>query len=127
YSAGRLETWHPAPHEALLDTAEARKRFRGPVYVATDGLIVRDPGSIPPARRERMGNALRILMSTRERPAHFGCFGLHEWAMVFGGHDVRHADMAPLRLPQHEVDALVAGRPLACSHYDAFRFFAPEA
>jgi hypothetical protein len=127
YSAGRLETWHPAPHEALLDTAEARRRFRGPVYRATDGVIVRDPGAIPPATRERLGSALRILTSTRERPANFGCFGLHEWAMVFGGHDVRHADVAPLRLPQHAVDALVASRPLVCSHYDAFRFFAPDA
>lgn len=127
YPAGRLETWHPAPDEALLDTAEARRRFRGPVYRTTDGVIVRDPGAIPPATRERLGSALRILTSTRERPANFGCFGLHEWAMVFGGHDVRHADVAPLRLPQHAVDALVASRPLVCSHYDAFRFFAPDA
>jgi hypothetical protein len=127
YSAGRLETWHPAPHEALLDTPEARKRFRAPVYRAADGVIVRDPEAMPSARRARMENALRILTSTRERPAHFGCFGLHEWAMVYGGHDVRHADIAPLRLPQHTVDELVASRPLVCSHFDAFRFFAPDA
>lgn len=127
YSAGRLETWHPAPHEALLDTAEARKRFRAPVYHAADGLIVRDPEALSVGRRARMGNALWIMISTRERPANFGCFGLHEWAMVYRGHDVRHGDIAPLRLPQDEVDELVATRPLACSHYDAFRFFAPEA
>ncbi len=127
YSAGRLEKWHPAPHEALLDTAEARTRFRGPVYRATEGAIVRDPGAIPPAKRERLRKALRILTSTRERPANFGCFGLHEWAMVFGRHDVRHEDIVPLRLPQRAVDALVTSRPLGCSHYDAFRFFAPDA
>jgi len=127
YSAGQLETWHPAPHEALVDTAEARTRFRGPVYRASDGLIVRDAGALSPAQRARLGNAVRILAATRERPANFGCHGLHEWAMVFGGHDVRHADIAPLRLPQHAVDALVTSRPLVCSHFDAFRFFAPDA
>lgn len=127
HSAGRLETWHPAPHEAILDTPEARKRFRGPVYRATEGVIVRDPEALSAGRRARMENALRILTSTRERPAHFGCFGLHEWAMVYGGHDVRHGDIAPLRLPQRAVDELVASRPLVCSHFDAFRFFAPDA
>lgn len=127
YSAGRLETWHPAPHEALVDTPEARRRFRAPVYRPSDGVIVRDPGAMPPTRRNRLEHALRILTSTRERPANFGCFGLHEWAMVYGGHEVRHAHIAPLRLPQHAVDALVARGPLVCSHYDAFRFFAPDA
>jgi hypothetical protein len=52
---------------------------------------------------------------------------MHEWAMVYGGHEVRHAEIAPLRLPQAEVDAFVESRPVACSHFDAFRFFAPAA
>ncbi|MEP6778622.1 MAG: 3-methyladenine DNA glycosylase, partial [Gemmatimonadaceae bacterium] len=57
----------------------------------------------------------------------FGCYGMHEWAMVYGGHDVRHAEIAPLRLPQAQVDAFVESRPVVCSHLDAFRFFAPAA
>jgi hypothetical protein len=47
--------------------------------------------------------------------------------MVFTGADIRHRESAPLRLPQEEIDALVASRPLTCSHFDAFRFFAPGA
>jgi hypothetical protein len=47
--------------------------------------------------------------------------------MVYGGDDVRHAGIAPLRLPQEEVDEFVESRPVACSHFDAYRFFAPEA
>ena len=127
YSTGRLETWHPAPHEALLDTPEARARFRRPTYLAVDGVIVRDPSALSPRRRAALADARRLLVATRDRPANFGCFGLHEWAMVYRGHDVRHADIAPLRLPQADVDAVVESRPLVCSHFDAFRFFAPEA
>jgi hypothetical protein len=47
--------------------------------------------------------------------------------MVYRGHDVRHAGIAPLRLPQPQVDAFVESRPIGCSHFDAFRFFAPDA
>ncbi len=127
YSAGHLETWHPAPHEALLDTPEARERFNGPVYRVTDGVIVRDARALSSGGREKLKAAMHILTATRDRPANFGCFGMHEWAMVYGGHDVRHAQIAPLRLPQEQVNALVESRPVACSHFDAFRFFAPDA
>lgn len=127
YSPGKLEAWHPAPHEALEDSAEARERFTAPVYVAQDGALVRHPGGLSAARREAIGHALQVLRSTRDRAAHFGCYGMHEWAMVYGGHDIRHAGVAPLRLPQRDIDAFVESRPVACSHFDAFRFFAPAA
>jgi hypothetical protein len=127
FSAGQLEAWHPAPDEALLDTPEARDLFTSPEYRAMDGVIRRDPGVLAPASRAKLQEVLRVLTGTRDRPANFACFGLHEWAMVFGGHDVRHAEIAPLRLPQAQVDALVQSRPVACSHFDAFRFFAPAA
>lgn len=68
-----------------------------------------------------------MLIATSNRTPHFGCYGMHEWAMVYGGHDIRHAGVAPLRLPQAEIDAFVESRPVACSHFDAFRFFAPDA
>ena len=38
YSAGKLETWHPAPHEVIEDGAEARSRFRSPVSVVGVGM-----------------------------------------------------------------------------------------
>ncbi len=127
YSAGKLETWHPAPHEAIADSEDARERFRAPVYRVERGVIRRDVGALTASKRELLGEVLQILRATRERTAHFGCYGMHEWAMVYGGHDVRHAGVAPLRLPQAEIDALVESRPVACSHFDAFRFFAPAA
>ncbi|WP_353265229.1 hypothetical protein [Gemmatimonas sp.] len=127
YSAGQLETWHPAPHEALEDSAPARERFNAPVYVAANGVIQRDLRAMSHDVRTKLSGVREMLLATRERAPNFGCFGMHEWAMVYRGHDIRHAHIAPLRLPQHEVDALVESRPVACSHFDAFRFFAPEA
>jgi hypothetical protein len=127
YSPAKLEAWHPSGDEALVDSAEARERFSGPAYVARDGVIHRDASALSSAERLNIGNTLRLLRATQERPAHFGCYGMHEWAMVYGGHDIRHAGVAPLRLPQAQVDAFVESRPVACSHFDAFRFFAPTA
>jgi hypothetical protein len=127
YSAGKLETWHPGPHELLVDSPEARARFNGPEYRAANGVIHRDASALSVAERETLREVLHVLSTTRDRPANFACYGMHEWAMVYGGHDVRHAEIAPLRLPQAQVDAFVASRPVACSHFDAFRFFAPAA
>lgn len=127
YSAGQLERWHLSPDEGLVDTPEARARFHGPEYHVVDGVIQRDASALTAEGRAMLQSALQVLISTRDRPANFGCYGMHEWAMVFGGHEVRHAEIAPLRLPQEQVDAFVQSRPMTCSHFDAFRFFAPDA
>lgn len=127
YSAGKLETWHPEPHEALADSQEARERFSGPEYQAQDGVIRRNTSALSAESRAKLHEVVRVMTETRARPANFGCYGMHEWAMVYGGHDVRHAGVAPLRLPQAALDAFVERRPVACSHFDAFRFFAPKA
>lgn len=127
YSPGKLEAWHPAPGEVLVDSPEARARFAEPVYRAADGVIRRMPAAMTGAERETLAKVLEQLRATHERPAQFGCYGMHEWAMVYGGHDVRHAQVAPLRLPQPALDAFVESRPVVCSHFEAFRFFAPAA
>ena len=55
------------------------------------------------------------------------CFGLHEWAMVYRQDDARRRHAMPLRLGREGTDAVVESHPLQCSHFDAFRFFTPEA
>jgi hypothetical protein len=69
-----------------------------------------------------------LLTATAARPPSFGCFGLHEWAMVhrLDQHQTRHADW-PLRLGQDGTDDVVESHRIACSHFDAFRFFTPSA
>ncbi len=46
--------------------------------------------------------------------------------MVYRDPAVRHP-YVPLRLSREETDAVVDSQPLRCTHYDAFRFFTPEA
>ena len=66
-----------------------------------------------------------LLSATAARPGNFGCFGLHEWAMVHGQSEHRHP--VPLRLGQQATDAVTESHRIACSHFDAFRFFTPSA
>ena len=127
YLPSQIEAWHPGPSESLVDSPQAREEFRPPVYRAERGSITRDLAAIPHRRQVALGTALKVLITTQGQPANFSCYGMHEWAMVYQGHDVRHAGIAPLRVPQDEVDDFVQGRPVACSHFDAYRFFAPEA
>jgi hypothetical protein len=62
------------------------------------------------------------------RPARLRCFGLHEWAMVYHltPEQVRHNGYR-LRLSPEAISAFVKSQSICCSHYDAFRFFTPEA
>jgi hypothetical protein len=71
---------------------------------------------------------LQLLRATATRPGNFGCFGLHEWAMVYRttAHELRHLGY-PLRLGHAATDAFVDSQRIQCSHFDAFRFFTPPA
>jgi hypothetical protein len=62
------------------------------------------------------------------RSPRFGCFGLHEWAMVYKlpQGNVRHSDY-PLRLSPEALAKFVERQTICCTHYDAFRFFTKEA
>lgn len=123
-----LEKWHPGVGLALeWGRPELPKPFTDRCYGLADGVLFADVAKIPAKQRMRFRWVLELLEATRNRPPNFGCHGLHEWAMVYGGREVRHEKTLELRLPQAEIDALVAGRPICCSHHDAFRFFAAEA
>lgn len=77
--------------------------------------------------RQRLQWIVDLLKATQQHVPNFACHGLHEWAMVYRAEEIRHAAIAPLRLPQAEIDALVRSRSITCTHYDAFRFFANDA
>ena len=66
-----------------------------------------------------------ILRATASREPHLGCLGLHEWAMVYRQESHRHP--LPLRLGQEGTDTVVDAATIRCTHYDAYRFFTPEA
>src|SRR5699024_9328995 len=76
----------------------------------------------------RIRRARAIVEATASRPGHTGCFGLHEWAMLYrtSPEEVRHRGL-PLRLTHDQIDEVVRGSRLRCTHFDAFRFFTDPA
>ena len=127
HSPGKLEEWHPGVGTALRDSPQARERFTPPRYIRDGGWIAPDPRILRRKERLRLLRIRDLLKATSRRPSNLACFGMHEWAMVYRGEDVRHRETVPLRLSQKDVDALVESRSIVCSHYDAFRFFSPAA
>jgi hypothetical protein len=80
----------------------------------------------------RRGGSVRwiheLLSRTAGRAPHLGCFGMHEWAMVYQQtqEEVRHRAF-PLRLsPERTADVVRATR-IRCTHFDAYRFFTAPA
>ncbi|MFT4009162.1 MAG: 3-methyladenine DNA glycosylase [Nocardioidaceae bacterium] len=85
----------------------------------------RPPGGLDAARRPLAAAILTILKATAGRQGNYGCFGLHEWAMVYREPNTRHPQ--PLRLGHQGTDEVVEVHRLGCSHWDAVRFFTPSS
>ncbi|QSR27393.1 3-methyladenine DNA glycosylase [Nocardioides aromaticivorans] len=120
----QLRRWHPGFGVVLEDAAEyADLKGYGPV-----GSGVTVTPSYVASQLPVITAIHRLLSATAARAPHFGCFGLHEWAMVYRltEDQTRHADW-PLRLGPAGTDEVVEGHRIACSHFDAFRFFTPPA
>jgi hypothetical protein len=118
----QLRVWHPGPRIRLLGAKQYDER-RGYSYV--DGAAFVDPAEVV-RRADSILWIRRLLAATADRQPQFGCFGLHEWAMVYRTSDVRHESW-PLRLGAEGTDQVVESHKIACSHFDAFRFFTTPA
>jgi len=80
------------------------------------------------ARRPVIESIQALLVATSGRPANFGCFGMHEWAMVYRlSEDQTRHPAHPLRLGPAGTDEVVESHRIGCSHFDAYRFFTPPA
>jgi hypothetical protein len=125
-----LRRWHPGPDIALTGES-AREFLRWSEYRA---IVL--PGDTPAValgpltekRRTYVAWLRELLRAMQARPAFFGCYGLHEWAMVYRQtpEEIRHNSL-PLRFPPDEIARVVESSPITCSHFDAFRFFTVPA
>ncbi len=137
---GQLRRWHPGAG-VVLAGQQAQDRLGWKHYrMADDGErraaglpddcpgVVFDAESFCTARREAIDFTRIILGRTAARPAQFGCFGLHEWAMVYQqeSNQVRH-DYLSLRLGPAGTDEVVEKSRIRCTHFDAYRFYTPQA
>lgn len=130
---GQLRRWHPGPGVVLEvgpDDDRLGWRWYRPVTLPDGGTgAALDVAAFLAERGDAVRYVRALVGATAGRPGTFGCFGLHEWAMVYrdaaAGRDHRHP--LPLRLGHDGTDAVVEGHRISCSHFDAYRFFTPEA
>ncbi|MFD6159788.1 3-methyladenine DNA glycosylase [Nocardia sp. NPDC060256] len=131
HKPAQLRRWHPGFGVGLAGGREyegARGYHRistGADSVAPQSVLAADPAYLA-RRRDTVEFVAKLLRATASRPAQLSCFGLHEWAMVYRTEDVRHQQV-PLRLGRAGTDEVVESMPLRCTHFDAFRFFTPDA
>lgn len=125
FRPSHLKRWSPGIGVAIqgasieeLDWAEH--------FTPSDSGASISPLSFPERRRPFLEWAFKYLTGIANRPPQFSCFGLHEWAMVYRSDAPRHTSV-PLRLPAEEINAIVERSDLRCTHFDAFRFFTPDA
>ncbi len=137
---GQLRRWHPGAGTVLLGEAGASRsgwkhyRTLDEGELASLGLppdstaVTVDVAAFLEDRRDAVAFAGIILRGTAARPAQFGCFGLHEWAMVYhqDRFDLRH-EYLRLRLGPEGTDKVVEDNRIRCTHFDAFRFYTPDA
>jgi hypothetical protein len=129
----QLRRWHPG-FGVGLEGGDGGKGYevvspseRSGALSAARPVVAVTPGYVA-SQRPLLESLHRLLGATAARPANFGCFGMHEWAMVYrmGEDQTRHADW-PLRLGAAGTDEVVESHRIGCSHFDAFRFFTEPA
>ncbi|HCD51953.1 MAG TPA: 3-methyladenine DNA glycosylase [Balneolaceae bacterium] len=112
FTALELNPGHTLPEVSEITTA--------------DRLAFLNPDLFPKKRLRSVQWILSVLKNSADKKPSFGCFGMHEWAMVYKTDDVRHAQLG-LRMNPKELADFVESRPVVCTHFDAFRFFTPQA
>ncbi|MBX7444080.1 MULTISPECIES: 3-methyladenine DNA glycosylase [unclassified Arthrobacter] len=137
---GQLRRWHPGAGTVLTDEQAALRRSWKHYRTLDDGelaflglpagstAVTFDRAAFLADRKDAVAFAGIILRGTAARPAQFGCFGLHEWAMVYrqDKFDLRH-EYLQLRLGAAGTDKVVEDNKIRCTHFDAFRFYTPDA
>lgn len=121
FSPKKLLTWVPGlqQREELLHLSSHQTSCAHRTYIWT----------APKSRDLHLAQWVAALCrNILQRPARFGCHGLHEWAMVYqlDQEEIRHSQ-CPLRLQPEQIAKLIESQPLTCTHYDAFRFFTSPA
>ena len=130
FSPAKLRQWLPPLGVVLeIDPADLEELpWLSPPRCASANAGVCLSGLPTEAQRGLARWVAELCARVAERPPRFACHGLHEWAMVYqqSREQVRHQGWE-LRLGPDELAAFVESRSLCCTHYDAFRFFTPEA
>lgn len=121
----QLKRWSPGAGIALDAAAHDDIAGRRWFTTTSDGSVSLNAATFYADRGGTVDYIEFLTKRILDRPARLGCFGLHEWAMVYRADEKRHP--LPLRLGPGGTDAVVENNPIQCSHIDAFRFLTPAA
>lgn len=124
FRPSHLKSWSPGFGVLLVDGDGEDWRFDEMETAEGDAFLQIE--HFPDERISSLKWILNMLEQSAERKPSFGCFGMHEWAMVYKTDQPRH-DYLSLRMDKKELAEFVDSRPLVCTHFDAFRFFTDEA
>ena len=121
-----LRRWHPGAGVLLEHGGDGRAAWRHYAEVGNDVTV--DLDAFFEKRAGTVNYVETLLRATLERTPRFGCFGLHEWAMVYRltPEQLRHVGL-PLRIGHESTDLVVESNPISCTHFDAYRFFTEAA
>jgi hypothetical protein len=124
-----LRRWHPGAGVHLRPGPGAPTPHAAWRWYRTDpsGTVTLDVAAFLADRGDTVRYVHALLSATASRPAATGCFGLHEWAMVYRERAGEHRHALPLRLGESGTDAVVEAHRIRCTHIDAYRFFTPDA
>ena len=131
YSAADLSRYSPGvlSAEPLLFESDDQLELLHPRFRHVESSTVRY--SAPPLAAEgrfgwiQLSKTRDVLKFTSIAKPHIFCFGRHEWAMLYKKHEKKQTALS-LRVPQAVIDEVVESG-ISCTHFDAFRHFAPEA
>ncbi len=123
FSPNKLTTWVPG----VLDSPSSILNPQPSVIDSPETIPWEAPPLTERFRKEAAWIA-QLCTNIIDKPARLACYGFHEWAMVYrqSAEKVRHSGYT-LRLSPEELAAFIESQSLCCTHFDAFRFFTPEA
>jgi hypothetical protein len=121
----RLRLWSPGP-EVILEGPLNNEKLFGYYTENDNSSFSLDASRYPATRLKAFQWNLELLKKTVTNTPVFNCHGLHEWCMIYQSDNIRHEQLA-LRADRETINDFVENTPCQCTHFDAFRFFTPEA
>lgn len=131
FSPQKLKQWVPSLKETLIIKESMQEQY--PWFNDYWFKVERDRLSLNKERfhkkvQDLASYIVELCSNISNRAPRYGCYGLHEWAMVYKlpPELIRHSGYR-LRLSPSELSSFVESQSICCSHYDAYRFFTQEA
>lgn len=110
----------------ILEGEKAKIFLNKKGFSANEKGVFINPKTLAIHRIESLKNIILLCKNIASKKPFLGCFGLHEWAMLYRSDEARHPQL-PLRFPIEKINEIIEKEKICCSHYDAFRFFTAAA